>query len=96
MRRIDYSSGSGSVGTVSGSTYSTNLQVTGGLTTISGTLFSPPLITEPSSFTALAIDGASIYDVTTIIDSFVKNGIYYDLVLTEITQVINNVKFTIY
>ena len=94
MRRIDYSGGAS--GSVSGSTYSTNLQITGGLSTISGALFSPPLTTEPSSFTALAIDGTSVYDVTTIIDSFVKNGIYYDLVLTEITEVINNVKFTIY
>jgi len=62
---------------------------------VSGASFDPPVTQQPSIHRAYHIDGDNIYDISELISGFVKNGIYYDVVLTEITEEYPNVKISI-
>lgn len=81
---------------ITGSVYTITLPVNASVSTISGALFSPPITSEPSSYTAMYINGSDVLDVSTIIDKCVKNGSYYDVVITPIDTQLTNVKITIY
>lgn len=76
------------------STKTVDLGISAVAVTLSGASFEPPIIKEPSVFTALQIDGINGV-VQDVIQGFVQNGAYYDIIITPLDEAITNVKITV-
>ena len=80
--------------TTSISTKTVNLQVNASTFIIAGDTFVPPITKQPSIFTAIVLTGDN-GDTADIIQGFIKNGDYYDVVITPLDEIINNVKISV-
>lgn len=76
-------------------TLTTNLTTLGAVFTVPGASFSPQITSPPSFFQALQTDGITINDVSNIIEGFIQNGAYYDVVITPLDSALNNVKISV-
>ena len=63
--------------------------------TIAGNSFNPPLIIKPSIGRAIQWTGDNGLDVSEIISGYVKNGSYYDVVITPLEDNYSNVTISI-
>lgn len=73
-----------------------NIAVSGTSVTLSGSTFTPPITAEPSSFTAMQIVGGTSGLVHDILEGFVQNGSYYDILIMPMDDSISTVKITVH
>ena len=63
--------------------------------TVSGSSFYPPIVNAPSIGRAILWDGNNGMDVSEIIQGYVKNGNYFDVLITPLEDALENVIISI-
>ena len=76
------------------STKTVNLGISAVAVTLSGATFEPAITKEPSLFTAIQIVGFNgvAHD---IIQGYIQNGAYFDILITPLDEAIANIKITV-
>ena len=72
-----------------------NLNINENAYSIDGSTFTPPITKEPKDITAYKIEEDGSGKEQEIIQGFVKNGDYYDIVIAPLVEQILNVKITV-